>query len=374
VRAMTPLDTTLANALRTKLGKGRDLPEEPKPKRAPRPKKTATAVADGDGALAETKPASRARKPKSAEPLDDAVVELKPTATIVRPKPADKTTEVVPEPVAATPAPIGPVEPVIESPLAPAAPPMEPGLKPTAPAPAPTKKPEPKIVPFRPLERTAPPPPPRPSRQPTGPFAPPRVTVGPPRPMPPPAPPRPLVERPAAAGITTFPLPAVPAVPPKSAPSVEPVSDGAIAVEPPPAEVRRELLRVGESVTVAEIAEKMRRKSGEVIKALLELGVMRRVKDLLDPTEAKLVADKFGFDLEIRSVEGEVIDEESDDPGQLLLRPPVVTVMGHVDHGKTSLLHAIGKSKVAEQEFGGRTQHIGAYQVATALHGMVTFL
>ena len=100
VRAMTPLDTTLANALRTKLGKGRDLPEEPKPKRAPRPKKTATAVADGDGALAETKPASRARKPKSAEPLDDAMVELKPTATIVKPKPVDKTTEVVvPEPV-----------------------------------------------------------------------------------------------------------------------------------------------------------------------------------------------------------------------------------------------------------------------------------
>src|SRR5438034_4746453 len=374
VRAMTPLDTTLANALRTKLGKGRDLPEEPKPKRAPRPKKTATAVADGDGALAETKPASRARKPKSAEPLDDAVVELKPTATIVRPKPADKTTEVVPEPVAATPAPIGPVEPVIESPLAPAAPPMEPGLKPTAPAPAPTKKPEPKIVPFRPLERTAPPPPPRPSRQPTGPFAPPRVTVGPPRPMPPPAPPRPPVDRPAAAATTTtFPLPAAPTVPPKSAPSVEPVSVGSVAVETPPAEIRRELLRVGESVTVAEIAEKMRRKSGEVIKALLELGVMRMVNDLLDPTEAKLVADKFGFDLEIRSVEGEVIDEESDDPGQLLLRPPVVTVMGHVDHGKTSLLDAIRKSKVAEKEFGGITQHIGAYQVMTG-HGKVTFL
>ena len=129
-----------------------------------------------------------------------------------------------------------------------------------------------------------------------------------------------------------------------------------------------------ESVTVAELAEKMRRKSGEVIKALIELGVMRMVNDLLDPTEAKLVADRFGFDVEIRSVEGEVLEEEdAETPGTLTLRPPVVTVMGHVDHGKTSLLDAIRKSKVAEKEFGGITQHIGAYQVMTS-HGKVTFL
>jgi translation initiation factor IF-2 len=126
-------------------------------------------------------------------------------------------------------------------------------------------------------------------------------------------------------------------------------------------------------VTVAELAEKMRRKSGEVIKALIELGVMKMVNDLLDPTEAKLVADKFNFDLEIRSVEGEVIEEEETDPAQLRLRPPVVTVMGHVDHGKTSLLDAIRRTKVAEKEHGGITQHIGAYQVVTG-HGKVTFL
>jgi len=138
-------------------------------------------------------------------------------------------------------------------------------------------------------------------------------------------------------------------------------------------EVRRELIRVPESVTVGELAEKMRRKSGEVIKALLELGVMATVNELLDATAAKLVADKFGFDLEIRSVEGDIVDEEDVDAAQLKLRPPVVTVMGHVDHGKTSLLDAIRKSKVAEKEFGGITQHIGAYQVVTK-HGKVTFL
>jgi len=117
----------------------------------------------------------------------------------------------------------------------------------------------------------------------------------------------------------------------------------------------------------------MRRKSGEVIKALLELGVMATVNELLDATAAKLAADRFGFDLEIRSVEGDVVDEEDLDSAQLSLRPPVVTVMGHVDHGKTSLLDAIRKSKVAEKEFGGITQHIGAYQAVTK-HGKVTFL
>ncbi len=94
-----------------------------------------------------------------------------------------------------------------------------------------------------------------------------------------------------------------------------------VVAEPPPAAGGRGQARDScacrESVTVAELAEKMRRKSGEVIKALIELGVMETVNELLDPTEAKLVADKFHFDLEIRSVEGDVLEEEESDPAQL---------------------------------------------------------
>jgi translation initiation factor IF-2 len=379
VRAMSPLDSTLANALRVKLGKGRDLPEAPKPKRVAKvkePREGDDAAAAVDEAVAK-KPA-RAKKAKADE---EAPADIKPAATIVKPKPI--VPDVVPEPAAPLPIPEPEIvpEPVVVAPPTPEV--LKPAAtvapSPVAPAPAPVgpRKPEPKIVPFRPIERPAPPP--RPSRQPAGPFAPPRVTVSParpapvappPRPAPPPSAP-PIVQRPAAAAAVAPPVvqpPAAPAAPIVAAPV-------AVAVEAPPApaEVRRELIRVPESVTVGELAEKMRRKSGEVIKALLELGVMATLNELLDPTAAKLVADKFNFDVEIRSVEGDVVDEEDVDPAQLALRPPVVTVMGHVDHGKTSLLDAIRKSKVAEKEFGGITQHIGAYQVTTA-HGKVTFL
>ena len=369
VRAMTPLDAKLANELRTKLGKGRELPEEPvKLKRVAKPKAPAEAGAVVDGAEAVAKKPSRAKKGKPADAADDVPAEVKPAATIVKPKPAEitgeapvivaKPPEIAPEPSRIAP----PAPPLPAEPVRPAA---------AAAGPAAPPKPEPKIVPFRPLERSTPPPTPsRPSRQPAGPFAPPRVTQGPPRPAVPPAPPRPAAARPVvpAAG-----MPPAPARPAAETPAARVTTPAVEAPPAPPAEVRRELIRVPESVTVSELAEKMRRKSGEVIKGLLELGVMRMVNDLLDPTEAKLVADKFGFDVEIRSVEGDVLEEEDADTGTQMLRPPVVTVMGHVDHGKTSLLDAIRKSKVAEKEFGGITQHIGAYQVMTS-HGKVTFL
>ena len=348
VRAMTPLDAKLANELRTKLGKGRELPEEQvKLKRVAKPKAPTEDGAVVDGAEVVAKKPSRAKKAKPADAADEVSAEVKPAATIVKPKPAEITGE--PPVIVAKPPEITP-EP---SRVAPPAPPLpaEP-LRPAAAAagPAAPPKPEPKIVPFRPLERpTQPPTPSRPSRQPAGPFAPPRVTQGLPRPAVVPAPPRPAAPRPVAPAAGMPPAPARPAA---ETPAARVTTPAVEAPPAPPAEVRRELIRVPESVTVSELAEKMRRKSGEVIKGLLELGVMRMVNDLLDPTEAKLVADKFGFDVEIRSVEGDVLEEEDADTGTQVLRPPVVTVMGHVDHGKTSLLDAIRKSKVAEKEFG----------------------
>ena len=369
IRAMTPLDSALATALRVKLGKGRELPEEPKLKRIPRAK-----TVPADGSDPEKKP-SRSRKKTETIEEEIAPVELRPAATIVKPKPAPAASatpelppeapealvaEVVTEPKPALPAPE--VEPIAAGPKPLVTPPL-------TTAPPQTKKPEPKIVPFRPLERPAGPTPRPAPRQPAGPFAPPRITAAPPRPPAPAAPPRPAAPlRPAAAAPPVV-EPAWPTVAPPPAPDSEPVEVAPAA----PAEVKRELIRVPESVTVAELAEKMRRKSGEVIKALLELGVMATVNELLDGTAAKLVADKFNFELEIRSVEGDVVEEEDADTVQLVLRPPVVTVMGHVDHGKTSLLDAIRRTKVAEKEFGGITQHIGAYQVMTS-HGKVTFL
>ena len=376
VRAMTPLDSALATALRVKLGKGRDLPEEPKPKRVVRAK---TAPVDG------SVPAGKSlRFRKKAETVEEgaAAVELKPAATIVKPKPAppaSATPEVLPE----APEMLKPVaEPVIEpkaSPPATEVEPIAPGPKPLitpppVPAPPSTKKPEPKIVPFRPLERPAAPPPRPAPRQPAGPFSPPRISTAPPRPLISAAPSRPAAP-PRTAGAPTLVESARPQVaePPVLVALPTSIPEAVEVAAAAPTEVKRELIRVPESVTVAELAEKMRRKSGEVIKALLELGVMATVNELLDGTAAKLVADRFNVELEIRSVEGDVVDEEDADTAQLVLRPPVVTVMGHVDHGKTSLLDAIRRTKVAEKEFGGITQHIGAYQVMTS-HGKVTFL
>ena len=170
--------------------------------------------------------------------------------------------------------------------------------------------------------------------------------------------------------------PAAPVVekPPAPAEPIEPPAEKPAAVAAPAAEAApREILRLPESVTVSELAERMGKKIGEVIRELVGMGVMATINQPLDPDKAKAVAARFGFDADMRSAEERELVEEEIDPSQLQPRSPVVTVMGHVDHGKTSLLDMIRKTRVTEQEFGGITQHIGAYQVETS-HGKVTFL
>ena len=135
-------------------------------------------------------------------------------------------------------------------------------------------------------------------------------------------------------------------------------------------------VQLPEAITVSELANRMAERSAEVVKSLMNMGMMVTQNQTIDADTADLIIQEFGHKV-VRVSDSDVEDvikESKEEPKSLKSRPPVITIMGHVDHGKTSLLDAIRKTKVVQSEAGGITQHIGAYQVMTESGAVLSFL